>query len=93
MLTATALGTFAFASIQLRQKFLERTTLSGQILFVALLNFALHLRIAEFEVVLQFFGVHDPDEGSAIPSHEKVITVDVGVLGNLAQIGSGFRKG
>jgi hypothetical protein len=50
----------------------------------------LNFRVSQLEVVLQFIGVHDADHRDTIFLQDKVLIVEVGTFGQLAEIDAGF---
>jgi hypothetical protein len=64
----------------------------GPDVLVALPDIPLCVRVAEFEIILEFIGVHNPNHGGAVLFHDKVLLVAMCASGHSAQFGLRFRE-
>jgi hypothetical protein len=63
-----------------------RSGASGADVLVALADLGFDSRVAQFEVILQFIGIHNADYGHTVLLRNEIRIVEVGTLGQLAKI-------
>jgi hypothetical protein len=66
---------------------------AGTNIRVALADLRPDVGVAQFQVIFKLIGVHDADDGDAILLQDEVFMVEVGALGQLAEVDASFGDG
>jgi len=68
------------------EKIIQKAPLACNLFRTALADVFAHLRIAEFEVILQFLGAHGADDRNTVLFHDEILLVEPHALGHLSEV-------